>query len=96
MLFSGRLGFGGREGMQVLDGTCDTGVTKLGAMRADRRHWRAAEKFLAASIVNRSRQSAVLRGRCDGGEEEERREKGRKNRLSRRRTDPTGQTALVV
>jgi hypothetical protein len=42
----------GERGMQVVDGTCDTGVTKLGAMRADRRHWRAAEKFLAASIVN--------------------------------------------
>jgi hypothetical protein len=42
----------GERGMQVVDGTCDTEVTKLGAIRADRRHWRAAEKFLAASILN--------------------------------------------
>lgn len=39
--------------MQVgVDGTCDTEVTKLGPMRAERRHWRAAEKFLEASILN--------------------------------------------
>jgi hypothetical protein len=42
----------GERGMQVVDGTCDTEVTKLGAIRADRRHWRAAEKFLAATNLN--------------------------------------------
>jgi len=54
-------------------GTCDTEVTKLGPMRADRKHWRAAEKFLAASIVNRSRQSALQGKGVDGVRREEKR-----------------------
>jgi hypothetical protein len=65
-------------------------------MRTERKHWRAAEKFLAASIVNNFKRLKAeswnwMVGR--GGKKGKR----RKNRLSRRRTDPTGtQTALVV
>ena len=58
-------------------GTCDTEVTKLGPMRADRKHWRAAEKFLAASIVNRSRQSALQGKGVDGVRREEKRKRER-------------------
>jgi hypothetical protein len=67
---------------------------KLGATRTDRRHWRAAVKFLAASIVKRTRQELGQDKRWWKRNEEDL--KGTKE-VSRRRADPTGtQTALVL
>lgn len=48
--------------------TCDTGATKLGVMRTERKHWRAAEKFLAASIVNNFNWLKSKKLELDGGE----------------------------